>query len=215
MLDIRDGASQMIDGAVGPMEVLFDTPKGHSAGIAIVTHPQPLLGGHSLHKVPQLLARAISEAGWMVARPNFRGVGGSAGVHDGGVGETEDILALCSVMRKAYPDQQLALIGFSFGAFVNACVARALFDQGHPADRVCLVGMPSGEVEGGRTYVTPDGIPNTLIVHGEYDRQVKLQAILDWARPQSQPVTVIPGADHFFTGRLHVLRSLVISHLAV
>ena len=106
----------------------------------------------------------------------------------------------------------MALVGFSFGAFVMACVARALADRGTPAWRVCLAGMPSGEA-GGRQYDTPADFADALVVHGEQDERVPLAAVLDWARPQVQPVAVVPGADHFFTGKLHVLRALVLSHL--
>jgi uncharacterized protein len=43
---------------------------------------------------------------------------------------------------------------------------------------------------------------DTLVVHGETDDVVPLQAVLDWARPQQLPVTVLPGAGHFFHGLL-------------
>lgn len=214
VLDLRESGSRLVDGPVGPMEVIFDLPKGRACGVAIIAHPQPLLGGHATHKVPQVLARGLCEAGWLVARPNFRGVGRSAGTHDAGLGETDDVLSLCQLLGEAYADLHLALVGFSFGAFVQARVARALADRGMPPWRVCLAGMPSGEVDGQRRYDTPDGIPHALVVHGERDERVPLKAVLDWARPQAQPVVVVPGADHFFTGRLHVLRSLVLSHLA-
>lgn len=213
-LDIQESGPRLLDGPAGQMEVVFDVPKAAAQGIAIVAHPQPLLGGSAMHKVPQVLARGLCDARWLVARPNFRGVGRSAGAHDEGRGETEDVLALCHRLRGAYPGLRLLLAGFSFGAFVQARVARTLADRGAPAWRVCLAGMPFGEVEGGRRYDTPDGIPDALVVHGEHDERVPLQAVLDWARPQAQPVVVIPGADHFFTGRLHVLRSLVMSHVA-
>jgi uncharacterized protein len=213
MLDIHAEGSSLIEGPIGPIEVFFDKPKNDLKGLAIVTHPQPLLGGNAQHKIPQLLARGVAETGWLVARPNFRGVGKSVGIHDNGIGETEDILSLCDAMLNTYPNQKLALIGFSFGSFVQACVARKLLDLGKTAHRVCLIGMPFGEVEGGRFYATPDAIPNTLVVHGEFDKQVSLQSVLNWARPQHQPVTVIPGADHFLAGRLSLLRSLVLSHI--
>jgi alpha/beta superfamily hydrolase len=160
-----------------------------------------------------MLARGLAETGWLAARPNFRGVGRSAGTHDAGLGETDDVLSLCAVLRESRPDLRLALIGFSFGAFVLARVARALAERAAPPWRVCLAGMPSGEVEGQRRYDTPGGIPDARVVHGELDERVPLKAVLDWARPHAQPVVVVPGADHFFTGRLHVLRSLVLSHL--
>ena len=202
----------LLQGPAGAMEVLFDLPKVPLAGIAVVAHPQPLLGGHAMHKVPQLLARALCDAGWRVARPNFRGVGRSAGTHDAGEGETEDLLALCGALRDAYPGQRLALVGFSFGAYVQARVAWQLAERDAPAWRVALAGMPFGEA-GQRHYDPPRDIADALVVHGEHDERVPLQAVLDWARPQAHPVVVIPGADHFFSGRLPVLRTLVLSHL--
>lgn len=213
--DLARSGAQVIEGPAGPMEVVVDAARGPvHGGIAIVAHPQPLLGGHALHKVPQVLARALSEVGWAVARPNFRGVGRSAGVHDGGVGEAGDVVALQAALRDAHPGARLALVGFSFGAFVQARVARALEDQGMSAWRVCLAGMPSGPVGDGRAFAPPQGLADALVVHGERDERVALAAVLDWARPHGQPVVVVPGADHFFTGRLPVLRGLVLSHLA-
>ncbi len=213
MLDLRHGGAQLLDGPVGAMEVLFDLPKAPAIGVAIVAHPQPLLGGSAQHKVPQLLARALCDAGWLVARPNFRGVGRSAGTHDGGGGETDDLLALCVALRAAFPDRRLALVGFSFGAYVQARVASRLVELGAPAWRVALAGMPFGDIAGARHYDTPRDVAGALVVHGEHDERVPLQAVFDWARPASHPVVVVPGADHFFSGRLPVLRTLVLSHL--
>lgn len=213
MLDLNAGGAQLIDGPAGAMEVLLDPPSRALIGAIVIAHPQPLLGGHARHKVPQFLARGLSEAGWLVVRPNFRGVGRSAGTHDGGNGETEDLLSLSLALQADPAVPRLALVGFSFGAFVQACVAHRLADLGRPASSTCLAGLPFGEVEGGRHYTTPDGIPDALVVHGERDERVALRAVFDWARPQGQPVVVVPGADHLFTGKLHVLRSLVVHHL--
>jgi alpha/beta superfamily hydrolase len=196
------------------MEVIIDVPKRPQTGVAVIGHPQPLLGGNATHKVPQVLARALCDTGWLVARPNFRGVGRSVGSHANGLGETDDVLALCRILREDFPGQRLALVGFSFGAFVQARVARALAEAGSPAWRICLVGVPSGEVDGQRHYDTPGGVADMLIVHGEHDDRVPLAAVLDWARPHAQPVVVVPGADHFFSGKLHILRALVTSHVA-
>jgi hypothetical protein len=43
---------------------------------------------------------------------------------------------------------------------------------------------------------------------------VPLAAVLDWARPQTLPVTVLPGAGHFFHGLLPTLRQIVVGALA-
>jgi uncharacterized protein len=203
----------LLEGPAGAIEVVFDLPAAPPRGVAIVAHPQPLLGGTAMHKVPHVLARGLCEAGWLVARPNFRGVGRSAGVHDTGQGESEDLIGLSDWLREGQPGLPLALIGFSFGAFVQARVSDALARRGIPAFRTCLAGMPSGTVDGGRHYDPPAPLADALVVHGEQDERVPLSAVLDWARPMAQPIVVVPGADHFFTGRLPVLRSLVLAHV--
>jgi len=208
-------ASCFFAGPVGPMEVIVDVPQGNPCGLALMAHPQPLQGGHAKHKIPQLLARALVDAGWLVARPNFRGVGHSAGIHDAGIGETHDLLALYQHLHAARPELRTALLGFSFGAFVQARVASELLRLNAAPWRTCLMGMPSGEVAGGRHYDTPTSLPEALVVHGELDERVPLQSVLDWARPQTRPVVVLPGADHFFSGKLHILRQLVLTHLSV
>jgi len=53
----------------------------------------------------------------------------------------------------------------------------------------------------------------TLVVHGEQDDTVPLPSVMDWARPQVLPVTVVPGGGHFFHGQLPMLRELVLRHL--
>ena len=107
----------------------------------------------------------------------------------------------------------LALIGFSFGAFVQARVASRLADAQRPAAHVVLAGMPVGPVEGGRNYEVSALPEGSVLVHGEIDDRVPLSEVLQWARAYSQPVTVIPGADHFFKGKLPVLRALVEAEL--
>lgn len=204
----------LIDALAGAMEVFVDRPAGAPRGVAVVAHPQPLLGGSAQHKIPLLLSRALRDAGWLSLRPNFRGVGASEGTHDQGHGEAEDLLALVERLRAVTEGLPLALVGFSFGAFVLCRVARRLADAGRPAARVVLAGMPAGQVRSGRRFDTPAAVDEALVIHGEQDETVPLANVLDWARPQSQPVMVVPGADHFFTGKLPLLRSLALGHLA-
>ena len=52
-----------------------------------------------------------------------------------------------------------------------------------------------------------------LVVHGEQDDTVELASVMDWARPQQLPVTVVPGGGHFFHGQLPLLKGLVARHL--
>lgn len=53
----------------------------------------------------------------------------------------------------------------------------------------------------------------SLYVHGERDERVPLQSVLDWCGLHQHAVLVVPGADHFFTGKLQLLREVVANHL--
>jgi alpha/beta superfamily hydrolase len=159
------------------------------------------------NKVVQTLARAFVLCGWRAVRFNFRGVGGSAGVHDHGAGELQDMLA---VVQDQAPDGVLALAGFSFGAFVTSHAVEQLRQQ-RQLDKLVLVGTAVSRFA--VAPLAPELHERTLVVHGEVDDTVPLADVMDWARPQKLPVTVIPGVEHFFHGQLTLLRSLVVRHL--
>lgn len=198
----------LLEGEAGPIEVIVDAPT-HVRGIAVVAHPHPLFGGTSDNKVVQTLARAFRDLGYASVRPNFRGVGASAGDHDHGIAETDDLLRVTDYARGRFGDLPVVLAGFSFGAYVQTRVARRLEAERRPVQRMVLVGTASGAVTGARSYVTEPVPADTLVIHGEVDETVPLANVLDWARPQDLPVIVVPGADHFFHRRLHVIRGIV------
>ena len=106
-----------VQGPAGKIEMALDMPAEASKGVVVIAHPHPLFGGTLDNKVVQTLARAFTQCGWTAVRFNFRGVGDSAGTHDDGRGELEDMLA---VVRHSAPTGRLALAGFSFGAFVTS-----------------------------------------------------------------------------------------------
>ena len=197
-----------IDGPVGAIETLVENP-GAPRGIALVCHPHPLFGGANTNKVTHALARTFTRMDYVSLRPNFRGVGGSAGKHDEGRGETEDMLAVLAEARRRFGDLPVALAGFSFGAYVQTRVAQALAEAGHPAQRLVLVGTAAGHVEGARKYETRAVASDTIVIHGARDDTVPLANVLSWAEPLELPVIVVPGADHFFHRRLHVIRDIV------
>ena len=196
-----------LPGPVGAIEALRDCPDGASRGVAVIAHPHPLFGGTMDNKVVQTLARAFVQCGWTALRFNFRGVGASAGVHDEGRGETADMLQL--VAREA-PQGALALAGFSFGSFVASRAVHTLWPA-RTIEQIVLVGTAASRFE--VQTLPPDAHDCTLVVHGEHDDTVPLLSVLDWARPQSLPVTVIPGGAHFFHGQLPLLKNLVVRHL--
>jgi hypothetical protein len=155
----------------------------------------------------QTLARAFVQAGWSAVRFNFRGVGASAGAHDEGRGEADDMRA---VVQAVAPEGPLALAGFSFGAFVASHALETLWPV-REVRKIVLVGTAAARFS--VASIAPEAHDRTLVLHGEQDDTVPLQAVLDWARPQSLPVTVIPGGGHFFHGQLPLLKSVVARHL--
>ena len=201
-----------IAGPAGALELATDLPEGASHGVAVIAHPHPLFGGTLDNKVVQTMARAFVQCGWTAVRFNFRGVGGSAGSHDEGRGELEDLLA---VVQHAAPagegEVALSLAGFSFGAFVTTHAFERLHAQ-RRIEKLVLIGTSVSRAPAAPVDAAAHG--KTLVVHGEQDDTVLLLDVMDWARPQALPVTVVPGAGHFFHGQLPLLKNLVIRHLA-
>ena len=198
-----------LTGEAGAIEARRDAPAAGIAprGVVVIAHPHPLFGGTLDNKVVQTLARAYVQCGWSAVRFNFRGVGGSAGVHDEGRAELQDLLA---VVRQVAPEGPIALAGFSFGAFVTSHALAALWDEREVASAV-LVGTAASRFS--VAAVPPAAHLRTLVLHGEQDDTVPLAAVMDWARPQTLPVTVVPGGGHFFHGQLPLLKQLVVRHL--
>ncbi|MDA0224634.1 MAG: alpha/beta fold hydrolase [Proteobacteria bacterium] len=192
-----------IPGPAGVIECAIDAPTGPQAGIALIAHPHPLHGGTLDNKVTQTLARAYVDLGWLAVRPNFRGVGASAGAHDEGRGEVDDLAAVHAYARATFGSGAFTLAGFSFGTAVQLRLAKRLTAAGDPPARMTLVGVAAGYAD------MPPAPVGTLVIHGELDETVPLGAVLDWARPQDLPVVVVPGADHFFHRKLHLIRNLV------
>ncbi len=191
----------LIPGPAGNIECDISEPANRDVplrGIALIAHPNPLQGGAKDNKVVTTLARTFNSLGYVALRPNFRGVGATDGLHDKGVGETDDLIAVADYAKNTYINQLVTLVGFSFGSFVQTRVAKRM-----ACERLVLVGPAVNRF-------AAEPVPeNTLIVHGEQDDVVPLTAVMDWARPQNLPVVVLPGGDHFFHGRLHLLSAIV------
>ncbi len=196
-------------GPAGIIEALRDEPADGQPrrGTAVIAHPHPLFGGTMDNKVVQTLARAFVQEGWTALRFNFRGVGASQGQHDEGRGELDDLLALIAAEA---PDGPLALAGFSFGSFVASRAAQALWSS-REVQKIVLVGTAASRFD--VATLPLEAHERMLVVHGEQDDTVPLASVMDWARPQSLPVTVVPGGGHFFHGQLPLLKSLVARHL--
>jgi alpha/beta superfamily hydrolase len=206
----------LIEGPVGHIEIAIDQPdsgllsSSHSEstklkGLVLVAHPHPLLGGTMNNKVAQTLARTFTQMHYVAVRSNFRGVGETQGVHDHGIGEQDDLMAVLRYMRAQpeYAALPLVLAGFSFGTFVISHLAVRLAEQGEVVQRLVFVGTASTRFD---IANVPKG---TIVIHGENDEVIPLSDVFAWARPQDLPITVLPGAGHFFHRKLHILREIV------
>jgi len=187
-----------ISGNAGLLEGIIQFPSVTPGAIVVVAHPLPTMGGTMENKVVTTLAKTFVELGFVALRFNFRGVGGSEGAFDEGRGEVEDVLAVVSYARERYGNLPLVLAGFSFGAYVQACAA-----QQYRAQLMVLLAPAVGR------FAMPPVPQNTLVIHGDLDEVVLLADVLLWARPQQLPVVVLPGAGHFFHGRLNQIRQIV------
>jgi len=204
-----------IEGAAGVIEIAYAVP-AQPVAIAVVAHPHPLFGGAMDNKVVTTVARTFADAGAATFRFNFRGVGASEGRHDEGRGETDDFLEVAAHAARAIGELPLWMAGFSFGGGV------ALRASGR-ADfaRLVLMAPALRRITGHGLGEVPDpndaslGVPgrhtsaNTIIVHGDRDETTLLADSLAWGAVRDVPVLVVPGADHFFHRKLHVIRDTV------
>ena len=181
--------------SVGKLETVIDDPETGRRGLLLVAHPHPLHGGSLDNKVVTTLAKAANEVGWVSVRPNFRGVGMSDGEFDAGIGEAEDLLAVARFVEMSYPDLPWALAGFSFGAFVQHRLRQEL-----PAQRLILV-APAVTL-----YEFDPVPPDTVVIYGDADELIPPVTIRLWAEQQQLALKAIPGAGHFFHGKLKELK---------
>ena len=117
MVNLDQRETRLLDGAAGKLEVVINRPKSAPRGIALIAHPHPLFGGTLDNKVVQTLATTFTELDCVSVRMSFRGVGQSAGVHDEGRGETEDMLLVANFAKHEFGDLPIFLAGFSFLKF--------------------------------------------------------------------------------------------------
>jgi alpha/beta superfamily hydrolase len=176
--------------------------------LGVVCHPHPLFGGTLTNKVVHTVARAFVAQGAATLRFNFRGVGGSAGSYDDGRGETDDLMAVIGAGRARLPGLPLWLGGFSFGAFV---ALRAQAAAG--AARLVTVAPPVGRWD--FSAIEAPRCP-WLVIQGDQDELVDHAQVAGWMAalaPQAR-LTLVPGAEHFFHGRLHEVKAAVLAFVA-
>ncbi|MGH7265390.1 MAG: alpha/beta hydrolase [Candidatus Rokuibacteriota bacterium] len=167
----------------------------------VLCHPHPLYGGSMLTPVILTVEQAFQEAGWTTLAFNFRGVGGSQGVHGQGEAEVADVAGALGVVTGSAggAPRALAVAGYSFGSVVGGRVAASdprvtLFLGVAPPLRLhdfaflraarCRVALIAGRRD-------------------EYAETGTLEALA--ASLPTPPWVRLLDADHFFTGALEAL----------
>lgn len=180
---------------------------------AVICHPHPLYGGTLDNKVVHGLMRAVTGAGLHALRFNFRGCGGSEGLHDAGGGEVDDVRAaldrLAELAGPAAAPGRLLVAGYSFGSFVGLTAA---LDDARVGARLA-VAPPVNFYDYSR--IAADGRP-LAVIYTAGDEIVPAALVEHWiatCRP-APAVTVLHGTGHLFHGQVHAVRAAAAEFVA-
>jgi len=174
----------------------------------VVCHPHPVFGGSMENMVVQRICEAVAERGVEALRFNFRGVGASGGFHNGGVGEVEDVLAAVRYLRKGRKTVKVGLSGYSFGASMAVLAAK----KDKAIERVATVALPLRLIDVG---APPTKRPKILLIAGKSDLVAPISELEVYAKGSkgNAKLEPIPGADHFFGGKMQLVGKLVADFL--
>ncbi|MBM3461860.1 MAG: alpha/beta fold hydrolase [Armatimonadetes bacterium] len=192
----------VIPSPAGSLEGVLNVPDSGSGRVAVFCHPHPLYGGSMHSHVVYHAARALREAGYVVLRFNFRGVGRSSGQWDEGRGEPEDVRAAIDFLLEQYPDAPLLVGGYSFGGWAALRVADP---------RACgtlAVGMPVATHDFG--FLREAAHPLAVIQGGgdPHGDVAQVRTLME-SLPVPARLEEIPEAGHFFPTHLDALRRAV------
>lgn len=195
---------RVLEGPAGRLQAVLETPaQGAVSGCAVICHPHPLHGGTMQNKVVHTLARAFVNQGMAALRFNFRGVENSDGSYDEGNGELQDALAAARWLRQQRPGLPLWFGGFSFGA---AIAIRAAAEM--PAAGIVSIAPAIARI-GGSLREQPH-VP-WLLIQGDNDELVDVDETIAWVNTlePGPELRIFPDTDHFFHGKLVLLRRAV------
>ena len=199
MSTAHDSRNFFLEGPAGRLEAVLWTPPAPSLPklAAVACHPHPLFGGTMHNKVVYQVAKSLDALGIPVLRFNFRGAGKSAGVHDRGIGEREDVRAALDFLAAEFPSTPLLVAGFSFGCWVGLAAGCA---DSRVAD---LIGLGAPVNNSDFSYLRACAKPK-LFVQGQNDEHGdanKLRTLVD-SLPGENRLEIVSQADHFFVGQL-------------
>ena len=203
----------IFNGPDGRLEGRYHQSKNSDAPIAIVLHPHPLHGGNMNNRIIYNMFHAFVEQGFSVLRFNFRGVGRSQGVFDGGIGELSDAAYAFDWMQQFNKNSPYCWIGgYSFGALISMQLMMR---------RPEIIGFisisPPANTED-FSFLAP--CPSSgLIVHGENDDLIPIETTstlaskLNTQKNIEVEFSAVKGANHFYENKIDVLKKEVIKYL--
>ena len=196
----------------GQLEALLNVGRPDAEFSALVCHPHPLFGGTMHNKVVYHAMKALASFGLPVLRFNFRGAGLSAGVHDHGRGERDDVRAALDWLDREF-HLPILFAGFSFGASVGL---RACCGDERVKGLIALGTPVHAE---GRDYhyefLSQCRAPK-LFISGDrdpYGPRTQVETVVKSAPPPAELVW-IADADHFFAGKLEEMQAAIRSWIA-
>lgn len=194
----------MIQAESVELESQLREPKTGLRGAVVLCHPHPVYGGTMDNRVVYRAAKAATEAGFAALRFNFRGIGRSTGQFDQGIGEKEDVAAAIRWLEARYATLDLALIGYSFGAWVGLQVAYSL-----PRIQALVgLGLPLNLYDFGYLLSSPKPALYIIGTRDEFCSPENLERFAG-RLPALSFLHRIEGSDHFFTGHVDAVESLI------
>jgi uncharacterized protein len=191
-------SAETLTGPAGSLEALLDGDSASPRAAVVFAHPHPQQGGTMHTKAVFQGAKGLARIGCAVLRFNFRGVGGSAGSFDEGVGEREDFAAALDFMHARYPGAPLWAAGFSFGSWVA-------LETGADDPRVSvLIAIAPPVARNGYSFArTLESTKPKFIVQGSEDELCPIKELWAFYAKLKEPkeLVVIDGASHLFEGR--------------
>jgi len=196
-------------GPAGILQGRLSNETSGNRGALIAIHPHPLYGGSMDNNVVEAAVRVGQVCDLITLRFNLRGVGGSQGSYDEGIGEQDDIGAALDFLGQRFSPQTMSLVGYSFGAYVALAYCHR---QNHGVDSLFLISPPP--------FLLPDDLSLDLpvvkkIALGEND-EIALAEEVKSRIPTNRAeelIQVIPGADHFFWGKEGEIEKLLVTEL--
>ena len=192
----------IINGPEGRLECRYMPGASNNAPTALVLHPEPNKKGTMNNRVTFATYKLFQKRGFSVMRFNFRGVGRSEGTFDNGEGELADAASAMDWLQSQNPTSNTSWIsGFSFGSWIGM----QLMMRRPEINRFISISPPASTHD--FSFLAPCPASG-LIVQGKDNDLVpasKVENLVERISKQkgiSIEISIIEGANHFFTSHL-------------